>query len=679
MVSKRLALSFLVLGSWNVCLTIGCVPLGGEDLEVSSPTDTGQIVSVDQLSSVNRDNQDDYEIIGSCVEEGAEVEYTVQSLQAARDGGHVLKQRGRALCQKGRWSVSGLDLSGISDGAKVEIKASMKRVSLEGSRRDQLTTEQGVATTAILKDITLPIIFVETTPLYINQTNQDPFVLSGTCSEPGEIFFIVASHNGSTPCTTDGTWSVSLDLSQEFEGAIPIAVELVDRVGNRSRPAQIDKIKDTILPTVSLDAPPAINIANEQNYTLTGNCSEEGQAIEVNLSGGNHIVSSSQAPPLCQSDGRWQITLDVRTLEESRVEVAVAHRDEAGNGAQPIRKFTPKDITPPGLRNEEIAVPDNGNYAGGSLSFAIGFTEPVVVDAASGTPCITLRVGSGTAYASYSSGSGSELLTFRYIIQAGDAGTGITSPDANYSIHLNGGVIADTVGNPLTSLALQVPSLSGLTIDGRWPTIVAIVPNESHRGPDAYYRAGESVGLTVTFSEAVTITGNPQLILDMGGIAKRASYAGANGATATHHNFTLTIASGDNDEDGIAVTGVETASSIVNGDSYQVAGALAPAWRIEEVIADTTAPVVSGLSDEENPLAFKNWRWGCSDGTEATCSYRYAINRHPSHQFFAHTPYEDREGVTSPPGLNGSYYLHVQARDGAGNESPGDQRLGPAR
>ncbi len=67
------------------------------------------------------------------------------------------------------------------------------------------------------------------------------------------------------------------------------------------------------------------------------------------------------------------------------------------------------------------------------------------------------------------------------------------------------------------------------------------------------YKIGDVLNFTVNFSEAVTITGSPILpiTLNTGGVVN-ATFNGT-GASATSHNFTYTIASGNLDPDGITV------------------------------------------------------------------------------------------------------------------------------
>ena len=67
---------------------------------------------------------------------------------------------------------------------------------------------------------------------------------------------------------------------------------------------------------------------------------------------------------------------------------------------------------------------------------------------------------------------------------------------------------------------------------------------------DGVYGIGDKIEVTVTFSENVTVTGSPRLELDIGGSAKTTNYDSSDGSKVV---FSYTVASGDNDADGIAI------------------------------------------------------------------------------------------------------------------------------
>ena len=82
------------------------------------------------------------------------------------------------------------------------------------------------------------------------------------------------------------------------------------------------------------------------------------------------------------------------------------------------------------------------------------------------------------------------------------------------------------------------------------PTIESVAVT-SDPGGDGGYAVGDEIQVGLTFSEAVTVTGVPQLTLDVGGRSRTAEYS--EGSATTQLQFTYTVASGDEDMDGIAV------------------------------------------------------------------------------------------------------------------------------
>jgi hypothetical protein len=111
-----------------------------------------------------------------------------------------------------------------------------------------------------------------------------------------------------------------------------------------------------------------------------------------------------------------------------------------------------------------VSVPAAGTYKGGdNLNFSVTFSESVVVNTAGGIPSIALAVGSATKYATYVSGSGTTVLTFRYTVASGDFDNdGITVGSA---IVLNGGTIKNSSANADAPLPLNnVGSTSGVLV-----------------------------------------------------------------------------------------------------------------------------------------------------------------------------------------------------------------------
>lgn len=94
-----------------------------------------------------------------------------------------------------------------------------------------------------------------------------------------------------------------------------------------------------------------------------------------------------------------------------------------------------------------------------TLSFTVTASETVVV---TGSPRIAIDVGGVTRFATYAAGSGTSALTFTYAVQAADFdadGITIASP-----LDLNGGTLADLVGNPAANLTFTLPDTTTLNV-----------------------------------------------------------------------------------------------------------------------------------------------------------------------------------------------------------------------
>src|SRR5262249_55835533 len=158
----------------------------------------------------------------------------------------------------------------------------------------------------------------------------------------------------------------------------------------------------------------------------------------------------------------------------------------------------------------------------------VTFTEAVLV---TGTPQLALNSG-GTA--GYSSGSGTSTLTFTYTVGAGQ-----TSADLDYTassaLNLKGGTIKEA-GTNNTCLTPPAPGAAGslgfnknIVIDTTAPTVTNVTSTTA----DGTYTVGASIAITVTFTEAVLVTGTPQLALNSGGTASYSSGSGTSTLTFT--------------------------------------------------------------------------------------------------------------------------------------------------
>ena len=74
----------------------------------------------------------------------------------------------------------------------------------------------------------------------------------------------------------------------------------------------------------------------------------------------------------------------------------------------------------------------------------------------------------------------------------------------------------------------------------------------SSPGADNTYATGDTITVSLTFSEAVTVTGTPHVVVDIGGQPRNFKYSG-DGSTAAAQPFSYTVLVGDKDADGVSL------------------------------------------------------------------------------------------------------------------------------
>lgn len=244
----------------------------------------------------------------------------------------------------------------------------------------------------------------------------------------------------------------------------------------------------------------------------------------------------------------------------------------------------------------------NGHYpAGTAIPITITFTEPVVV---TGSPRLALSAGTPAAFATFGSASGANVQ-LTYTVQAGQSAS-----DLEYiagSLDLNGGTIANAVGTTATiALPAQgsAKSLGGskdLVIDTIAPTVASITAVTAN----GTYGTGNTIDVRVTFTEPVTVTGVPQLALNVG---SSASYQSGTGTSALI--FRYTVVAGDQQPDlnyasssALGLNGGTIVDRATNAAALGLPSATGPtslsatAAIVISTVADTTAPTVVAVDN----------------------------------------------------------------------------------
>ena len=318
------------------------------------------------------------------------------------------------------------------------------------------------------------------------------------------------------------------------------------------------------------------------NYTVNGNNSVTlggtAQAnSEVTVYDGQTVLGTTTT----NSAGAWTYTT---TALAAGTQVFTATVTNAGNtsaASNAVDPFVAGEAGPAvvSVASSGIGIANgNGDLTVGSVvALTLNMSEAVTV--AGGTPTLTLDDG-GTA--SYIGGSGSDALTFSYLVAAGQNTSNLTVA----AVNLNGATITGAVGNAIFS-GILTPA-GTLQIDTTPPTVTSVATSGiGITSGNGDIGTGSTVTLMLSMTEAVTVAGGtPTLALDDGGTA---TYTGGSGSDEL--SFSYTVADGQNTSDLTATAINLNGASIADaaGNNADLAGTLTPTGTLQ---VDTTSTIV---------------------------------------------------------------------------------------
>ncbi|WP_194777432.1 T9SS type B sorting domain-containing protein [Pararhodonellum marinum] len=197
----------------------------------------------------------------------------------------------------------------------------------------------------------------------------------------------------------------------------------------------------------------------------------------------------------------------------------------------------------------DVEVPLDGLYGiDDVLDFKVTFSRPVIV--AGGTPFILLNIGGTLVRAEYVSGSGTNELVFRYIVEEGVIDLDGISIEA--WIDLDGATIRDEVNDDANLSLSPLPDTSGILVDGIRPFVESItLPADGVYG----ICEDEPLVFTLNLNENVSVdtgAGTMVLELQLGSETVNATYDAAASSSNTLV-FVYLIQESDQDGDGIQI------------------------------------------------------------------------------------------------------------------------------
>ncbi|MCX6513349.1 MAG: Ig-like domain-containing protein, partial [Actinobacteria bacterium] len=305
----------------------------------------------------------------------------------------------------------------------------------------------------------------------------------------------VASGSTCPASSTTGEWSCDTGvLTSGAKKVKAFSTTLLSDSTVTSESAEMTVTVDTTAPTVSIAAN-ASTLKSGQTSTLTFTLSEASNDFVV----GDITVSGGTLSSFTGSGTSYTVVFTPTTNTQSgtgSVSVALGtFTDAAGNSntasfATTITYDT-QAASVSSLSVSSSAGADSTYVAGDSIRVTVNFSEAVTV---TGTPTISVLVGSTTRSATYISGSGTSALVFGYTVVAGDTDTDGVSVTLN-SLDLGGGTINDAAGNASTLTQVAVAASTSHKVDTTAPTVTIAATSTT-------LRSSQTSTLTFTLSEA---------------------------------------------------------------------------------------------------------------------------------------------------------------------------------
>ena len=221
-----------------------------------------------------------------------------------------------------------------------------------------------------------------------------------------------------------------------------------------------------------------------------------------------------------------------------------------------------------------------------TITLQVRFDEPVMV---TGEPRLPIQVGPRPRnIVLYTSGSGTDTLTFSYTVRNGDTDDDGVSVDANALRLPAGAAIADVNGLTAAIEHGELPDQPGHKVDAIAPGIESVAITSMPASDDAYL-IDETIAVTVTFSEDIATAGMTTLDLMVGEGVRAA--ACAQGSASTQLTCSYTVVANDFDPDGISVD-----ADMLKGTITDMVGN--PATLTHEALEDDPAHKVYAAAPE---------------------------------------------------------------------------------
>ena len=412
--------------------------------------------------------------------------------------------------------------------------------------------------------------------------------------------------------------AVAADPSRKVGARVQGAAPVVSRLFFSSHPARGDTFQfgEAIRVEVVFDRPVTVTGSPRVGLTIGS-----GTKAAVFSSGSRSGISSLSFEYLVQAADRDAdgigIAANALALNGGTIRAADGAADadlaHAAVTADANRKVDGSLATAPAVSSVSFygTPADGATYElGETIVVRVAFDRPVT---ATGSPLVALTIGTATRQAAYRS-SYSRYLFFAYQVQAADLDSDGIGIAAN-GLSLNGGTIRAAAADATDAVLAHAAVHTAHRVDGSavaTPAVTLVSFSGAPARGDTYGR-GETITVVVTFSRAVTVTGNPQVELTVGSRSRAAAYVSGTQGLA----FEYTVQADDRDPDGVSIAA--DALSLAGGSITALDGTTAATLQHLPVAASRNRkvdgsrvrpPAVSGVAFSGSPASGDTYELG---------------------------------------------------------------------
>jgi hypothetical protein len=447
-------------------------------------------------------------------------------------------------------------------------------------------------------DNTAPTVTINQTSGQSDPTNASPINFAVVYSEPVSDFITgdvtLSGSAGATTATVSGsgtTYNVAV-TGMTGDGTVSAVIEAgkASDVAGNANTASTSTDNSVTYATTAPSAAITYSVAGPYksgaSVTITATFNRvmaDSPVPQISISGANTLPATNMVK---SSTTVYTYSYNVGAGDGTATVSMSAGKDLAGNlvAHSPTSGATfTVDNTAPTVTNVSSSSA-NGSYTiGAAISIQVTFSEVVTVSG--GTPYLALETGSTDRNATYSGGTGTNMLSFSYSVQPGDTSADLDCV-ANNSLVLSGATLRDAAVN---NAILTLPAPAGVGSLGANKAIIidTAAPTILITGPSALITKGNPVTFTVTYADtyfAASTLASANISLNSTGNAAGSVAVSGSGSTRT---VTVNSISG-NGTLGIAIAA---------GTASDTAGNLAPgAGPSTTFTVDTIAPGLAWVS-----------------------------------------------------------------------------------